>query len=73
VRYLLSTVGPRSSTGYRLRVLRAIEERGRILVRVREDTPELQERVLPRVTHPFLLLALPFGDKPVRVELEGRP
>jgi hypothetical protein len=72
-RYVLTTVGPRSSNGYQLRVERVVEERARVFVLLREHTPQLGERVRPRVTSPFVLLALPAGDKPVRVELEGRP
>ena len=72
-RYVLIAVGPRSSTGYRLRLENAVEERGRILIEVRELTPGVSDRVDPRVTYPFLLLEIPAGDKPVRVELAGRP
>jgi protease stability complex PrcB-like protein len=72
-RYLLTAVGPRSSSGYRLRVLRAVEERGRVVITLREETPGLSDQVEPRVTFPFILLALPTGDKPVRVKLVGRP
>jgi hypothetical protein len=37
------------------------ERDGEITVRVREQTPALQDRVEPRVTHPYRLLSLPAG------------
>ena len=72
-RWVIVATGARSSTGYELRLVRSTEERGRIVVFVRERTPSVRDRVEPRVTYPFLLLSLPLGEKPVRVELEGRP
>jgi hypothetical protein len=72
-RFLLTTVGPRSSTGYELHVERVTDQRGRVLVSLKELTPQANDEVEARVTHPFLLLALPAGEKPVKVELAGRP
>lgn len=72
-RALLIASGARSSTGYSVEVARVIAERGRIVVRVRERTPGLAERVAPRVTFPFRLITLPAGDKPVFLDWEGRP
>jgi hypothetical protein len=69
----LVAAGPRSSTGYELRVVRVQEEGGRILVVVRERTPSLADRVEARVTYPFRLLALPRSDKPVKLRWLGRP
>ncbi len=69
---LLLSPGPRSSTGYDVVVERVREERGRIVVRVRERTPTLGERVAPRVTHPYRLITLPRSRKPVYIVWEGR-
>jgi hypothetical protein len=58
---LLVSPGPRSSTGYEVEVLSMSERGGKITVRVREQTPTLQDRVEARVTHPYRLLSLPVG------------
>lgn len=68
---LLVSQGPRSSTGYSLEV-RAVRERDEtVTVTVRERTPELGERVEPRVTFSYRLLSLPAG-KDVYVDWRGR-
>jgi len=61
--------GPRSTTGYRLDVVKAVVERSRVLVVVRE-------RVRPgraRISYPYRLLVFGNVDKPVKVHWEGRP
>lgn len=68
----LVAVGPRSSTGYALRVVRVHQIGGHVDVVVREQTPSLREPVQARVTYPFLLLALD-SDKPANLKLMGRP
>jgi hypothetical protein len=70
---VLVTTGPRSSTGYTLRVVAADDERGRTLIRVREETPTLGDPQQARVTYPYRLLVFRKLDKPVHLELEGRP
>ena len=65
---LLVAVGPRSSSGYALDVESVREERRRVVVVVRERSPALGDRAVPRVTYPFLLIALPRSEKPVEVE-----
>lgn len=69
----LVAVGPRSSTGYDLRIVRVRDEGDRIVVVVRERTPSLGQRVEARVTYPFRLIALPRSDKPVKLKWLGRP
>ena len=69
---VLATPGPRSSSGYALRVLDVREEPGRILVRVRERTPTLGERVTPGVTYPFALIEIARSAKRVVVAWQGR-
>jgi hypothetical protein len=68
---LLVSPGPRSSTGYSLEVLEVRERDGSVTVTVRERTPELGERVEPRVTVPYRLLSLPAG-RDVYVDWLGR-
>jgi PrcB C-terminal len=69
----LVAAGPRSSTGYDLRIVRVQEDDDRILVVVRERTPSLGDPVEARVTYPFRLIALPRSDKPVKLKWLGRP
>src|SRR5262249_3405589 len=72
VAYLIAT-GPRSSTGYELRIVRVLDEGGHILIVVHERTPTLGEPVAARVTYPFRLITLPRIDKPVKLKWPGRP
>jgi len=66
--HVLITAGPRSSTGYSLVVERAVVERGRISIVVREvDKPGRA-----KITYPYRLLVFPKIDKPVHVHWEGR-
>jgi hypothetical protein len=64
--------GPRSSTGYALRVVRVEQKGGHVVVVVHERTPSLGEPVQAHVTYPFLLLALD-SHKPVQLKWPGRP
>jgi PrcB C-terminal len=68
----LVAVGPRSSTGYALRIVRVHQIGGHVDVVVREQTPSLGEPVRARVTYPFRLLVLD-SDKPVHLKMMGRP
>lgn len=68
----LVAAGPRSSTGYSLRVVRVYEHGDHVQVVVRERTPSLGDAVHPRVTYPFRLLNLP-SHKPVHLKWLGRP
>jgi hypothetical protein len=70
---VLVAAGPRSSTGYELRVLSVRERGGRLVVTVHERTPSLGESVKPRVTYPFLLLSVPRSDKSLLLKWPGRP
>jgi hypothetical protein len=64
--------GPRSSTGYSLRVVRVYEHGDHIQVVVRERAPSLGDSVHARLTYPFRLLSLP-SHKPVHLKWLGRP
>jgi len=66
-------LGPRSSTGYSLRILRVVKRRSRIDIYAREQTPSLGEPVTARVTYPYRALAIQRSDKRVSVKLHGRP
>jgi len=72
-RLVLIAAGPRSSTGYRVQVLKATERRGDIHILARELTPPLDEHVEPRLTSPFRLITIPAGGKRIYVQWQGRP
>jgi hypothetical protein len=65
------TVGPRSSTGYSLHVVR-VTRSGNLDILVRERTPRLGEKVEPTITYPYLLLVVPKLDKHVSVHYASR-
>jgi hypothetical protein len=66
-------LGPRSSTGYSLKILRVVENRREIDVDAREETPSLGEPVTARVTYPYRAVAMRRSAKHVYVKLQGRP
>jgi PrcB C-terminal len=70
---VLVAAGPRSSTGYELRVLGVRERGDRLVVTVRERTPSLGQKVTAGVTYPFLLLSVPRSDKRLLLKWLGRP
>lgn len=70
---IIIAVGPRSSTGYALTIVKVRETSDRIAVTVRERTPTLGEPVVARVTYPFRLITIPRIDKRLLLHIEGRP
>lgn len=70
---ILVAAGPRSSTGYDLRILGVRETGSRIVVTVRERTPSLGQPVTAKVTYPFRLITVPRSDKHLRLKWLGRP
>jgi hypothetical protein len=70
---LLVSAGPRSSTGYVLRIVAAVAARGRIVVALREDAPTLRDPGRPRLSYPYRLLVFQRTHKPVFVRWLGRP
>ena len=66
------SLGPRSSSGYSLRVQKLVERRRGIYLTLRERTPTLGEPVDPHVTYPYRALAIRSSAKPVYVKLQGR-
>jgi hypothetical protein len=72
-RLVLVAAGPRSSTGYRVEIMRATERRGDIRILARESTPSLGDRVRVRLTSPFRLITIPATRKRVYVQWQGRP
>jgi PrcB C-terminal len=69
----LVAAGPRSSTGYRLDIVRVVDSGSRIVVTVHERTPSLGDPVKARVTYPYRLITLPRSDKAVKLKWPGRP
>jgi hypothetical protein len=67
------SLGPRSSSGYALRVVGLVERRRGVYLTLRERTPSLGEPADARVTYPYLALAIPRSAKAVYVKLQGRP
>jgi PrcB C-terminal len=65
-------LGPRSSTGYSLKIRRVVERRRGIYVYTREVSPSLGEPVTARVTYVYRLLSMHGSAKPVYVKLQGR-
>ena len=68
---VLVSPGPRSSTGYAVRVARIVEQRTRILMDVRERTPRLGQPVEARVTYPYVLVEIPRTRKHVTIHWLG--
>jgi hypothetical protein len=64
--------GPRSSTGYTLHLTSAVEERGRLVITYREQTPKLGDPQQARLTYPYRLIVFRNLHKPVYIELQGR-
>jgi len=69
---VIVSLGPRSSSGYSLRVVRLVERRRGIYLTLRERTPTLGEPIDPHVTYPYRALAIHGTAKPVYVKLQGR-
>jgi hypothetical protein len=72
-RLILVAAGPRSSTGYRVQILRVAERRSTIDVLAREITPSLGDHTTARLTSPYRLIAIPATSKRVYVQWAGRP
>src|SRR5207253_618692 len=70
---LLAAVGPRSSTGYAVEVVRVTERRGRVDVLLRERTPSLGDHQSARLTFPYRLITIPATTKAIHFSYEGRP
>jgi hypothetical protein len=70
---ILVSAGPRSSTGYVLRIVSVRETSHHVVVTVHEDTPTLAQRVQARVTYPFRLITIPRTSKPLFLHWPGRP
>jgi hypothetical protein len=72
-RLILVATGPRSSTGYGVRIVRITDRRSTIDVVARETTPSLDTPGVPRLTSPFRLVTIPATSKHVYVQWQGRP
>ena len=69
---VIVSLGPRSSSGYSLRVVKLVERRRGIYLTLRERTPTLGEPVDAHVTYPYRAIAIHGSAKPVYVKLQGR-
>jgi hypothetical protein len=70
---LVVAVGPRSSTGYSLQVLRVTEQRSRVVVKLRENTPTIAKPGKTKLVYPYRMLTFPKTHKPTFVTILGRP
>ena len=70
---LVVAVGPRSSTGYSLRVLSVTEQRNRVVVKLREHTPTTSDPGSIRIVYPYRMITFPRTGKSTFVTIEGRP
>ena len=70
---VLVAVGPRSSSGYSLRVVSASLRDGHARIVLREVAPGLHDRVVPGVTYPYLLITIPRTKRSTAVVIQGRP
>ena len=67
------STGPRSSTGYSIRVVSVVEERGRVVVTLQQRTPSLADPGRAVATYPYRLVVFRKVDKPVHIVWPGRP
>jgi len=67
------STGPRSSTGYSIRVVSVVEERGRVVVTLQQRTPTLADPGHAIATYPYRLVVFRKVDKPVHIAWPGRP
>jgi hypothetical protein len=70
---IVFAVGPRSSTGYDIRVARIVDEGERISLHFREITPSLGQPVTAKLTYPYRLITIPRTSKHLRFVIDGRP
>jgi hypothetical protein len=70
---IVYATGPRSSTGYELRVVRVVDEGDRISIHYREVTPTLRDHVVAKLTYPYRLITIPRTTKHLRFVVDGRP
>jgi protease stability complex PrcB-like protein len=72
-RLILVAAGPRSSTGYGVKILRVTDRRDAVRVLARETTPALGQQVVPRLTSPYRLITIAATTKRVYIQWLGRP
>lgn len=68
---VLVAPGPRSSTGYGVRILSVTQRRNRVDVVAEETSPRLGQPVEARVTYPYRLLEIPRTPKRVSIIWQG--
>ena len=70
---IVYAMGPRSSTGYDVRVVRITDRGDHIDFVVREITPTLRDHVVAKLTYPYRIVTIPRSTKHFRFVLQGRP
>jgi protease stability complex PrcB-like protein len=70
---ILVASGPRSSTGYSLRVVSLFARGSRLALTVKEGTPSLGELVAAKITYPFVLITVLRTSKSLLLHFQGRP
>ena len=69
---VLVALGPRSSSGYALRVVSVSARSGHVRVVFREQAPTLSTRVVPGLTYPYRLITIPRLRGSTIIHLEGQ-
>jgi hypothetical protein len=72
-RLILVSAGPRSSTGYAVRIVRITERRSTVDVLAKETAPSLDHPGVASLTSPYRLITIPATSKRVYVQWRGRP
>ena len=70
---IVYAMGPRSSTGYDVKVVRITDRGDHIDFVVREITPTLRDHVVAKLTYPYRIVTIPRSTKHFRFVLRGRP
>lgn len=70
---VLVAAGPRSSTGYGVKIVSVTERRSDVRVVAREITPTTGSHVTVKLTSPYRLFTIPSTWKRVYVQWQGRP
>ena len=70
---ILVGAGPRSSSGYGVRIVSVVNQPRRVVVTAREITPALGQHVVPGLTFPYRLILIHRIKKSVSLVWLGRP
>ena len=70
---ILVGAGPRSSSGYGVKIVSVVDQPRRVVVTAREITPTLGQQVVPGLTFPYRLILIHRIKKSVSLVWQGRP